>query len=135
MSKDKSLAGPRERPVAVSLLGLGPFESAVMDVMWRALEPITGRTCLNRLDYQTCYGEEPSYNAVMLILANLGKKRLLTRVTLAPDGHPGGPAWKYQVQISREDYLAAVIREALAYAPDKAAVLATALAGLPLDPS
>src|ERR1017187_10535982 len=60
----------------VSLPGLGPLESAVMDVMWCAREPITGRTCLNRLDYQTCYGEEPSYNAVMLILANLGKKRL-----------------------------------------------------------
>jgi hypothetical protein len=91
-----------------------------MDVMWRAREPITGRTCLNRLDYQTCYGEEPLYNAVMLILANLRKKRLLTRVTLAQDGHPGGPAWKYQVQISREDYLAAVIRGALACAPDQA---------------
>jgi predicted transcriptional regulator len=119
----------------VSLPGLGPLESAVMDVMWRAREPITGRTCLNRLDYQTCYGEAPSYKAVMLILANLGKKRLLTRVTLAQDGHPGGPAWKYQVQISREDYLAAVIREALACAPDQSPVLAAVLAGLPLDPS
>ena len=118
----------------MSLPGLGPLESAVMEVMWRAREPITGRTCLNRLDYQTCYGEEPSYSAVMLILANLGKKRLLTRVTLAQDGHPGGPAWKYQVQISREDYLAAVIREALACAPDQSAVLAAVLADLPLAP-
>jgi hypothetical protein len=53
-------------------------------------------------------------------------------VTLAQDGHPGGPAWKYQVQISREDYLAAVIREALTCAPDAAAVLAAVLADLPL---
>jgi hypothetical protein len=103
-----------------------------MEVMWCARGPITGRTCLNRLDYRTCYGEEPSYSAVMLILANLGKKRLLARVTFAQDGHPGGPAWKYQVQISREDYLAAVIREALACAPDQSAVLAAVLADLPL---
>jgi predicted transcriptional regulator len=119
----------------VSLPGLGPLESAVMDVMWRAREPITGRTCRNRLDYQTRDGQEPSYTAVMTIMANLRKKHLLARIALcAPDGHPGLPAWKYMARVSREEHLAAVIREALACAPDQAAVLAVALPNLPLAP-
>jgi predicted transcriptional regulator len=119
----------------VSLPGLGPLESAVMDVIWRAGEPITGRTCRERLDYQTCDGEEPAYTTVMSILANLRKKQLLARVAPGgPDGHPGPPAWIYQARISREEYLAAVIREALACAPDQAAVLAVALEDLQLNP-
>ena len=119
----------------MSVPGLGPLESAVMEVMWRAREPITGRTCRERLDYQTRDGEEPSYTTVMVILANLRRKRLLTRVLCARDGgRPGAPACKYQGRVSREEYLAAVIRGALACAPDQAAVLAVALAGLPLAP-
>ena len=114
----------------MSLPGLGPLESAVMDVVWRSRQPITGRTCRERLDYQTRDGEEPSYTTVMVILANLRKKRLLTRALCARDGRPGAPAWKYQVRISREEYLAAVIRGALACAPDQGAVLAD----LPLAP-
>jgi predicted transcriptional regulator len=106
-----------------------------MDVMWRTREPITGRTCRARLDYQTCDGEEPSYSTVMVILANLRRKHLLARIALcAPDGHPGAPAWKYFPRISREEHLAAVIRETLACAPDQTAVLAVALADLPLAP-
>jgi predicted transcriptional regulator len=104
-----------------------------MDVMWRTREPVTGRTCRARLDYQTRDGEEPSYTAVMTIMANLRKKHLLARIALcAPDGHPGLPAWKYFPRISREEHLAAVIREALDCAPDQAAVLAVALPDLPL---
>jgi predicted transcriptional regulator len=119
----------------VSLPGLGPLESAVMDVMWHAGEPITGRTCRERLDYQTRDGEEPAYTTVMAILVNLKKKRMLARAGLpAQDGHRGGPAWKYEARISREEHLAGVIRDALAYAPDMAAVLAVALADLPLAP-
>ena len=119
----------------MSLPGLGPLESAVMEVMWRAREPITGRTCRARLDYQTRDGEEPSYSTVMVILANLRRKHLLARIVMcAPDGHPGAPAWKYFPRISREEHLAAVIRETLACAPDQTAVLAVALADLPLAP-
>jgi predicted transcriptional regulator len=106
-----------------------------MDVLWRAREPITGRTCLNRLNYQTRDGEEPSYTAVMTIMANLRKKHLLARIALCvPDGHPGLSAWKYRARVSREEHLAAVIRAALACAPDQAAVLAVALPNLPLAP-
>jgi predicted transcriptional regulator len=119
----------------VSVPGLGPLESAVMDVVWNAGEAVSGRTCRERLDYQTRHGEEPSYTTVMTILANLQKKRLLARVALCDrGGHPGAPAWKYEARISREEHLAAVIRAALACAPDKAAVLEVALAGLPLNP-
>ena len=106
-----------------------------MDVMWRAGEPITGRTCRERLDYQTCDGEEPAYTTVMSVLANLRSKQLLARVApRGSDGLPGLPAWIYRVRVSREEYLAAVIREALACAPDQAAVLAVALEDLPLNP-
>ncbi|MDX6390156.1 MAG: Penicillinase repressor [Streptosporangiaceae bacterium] len=106
-----------------------------MDVMWRAREPVTGRTCLNRLNYQTRDGEKPSYTAVMTIMANLRKKHLLARIALyVPGGHPGLPPWKYMARVSREEHLAAVIREVLACAPDQAAVLAVALADQPLAP-
>ena len=40
-----------------------------MNVMCRACEPITGRTCRARLDYQTRDGEEPIYKTVTVILA------------------------------------------------------------------
>ena len=106
-----------------------------MEVMWRAREPITGRTCRARLDYQTRDGEQPLYTAVMTVMANLRKKQLVARVALcAPGRHPGLPPWKYFPRVSREEHLAAVIREALACAPDKALVLAVALADLPLAP-
>lgn len=106
-----------------------------MDVMWHTREPITGRTCRERLDYHTRDGQQPSHSTVMTILANLRKKQLMARVVLcAPDGYPGLPAWKYMARVSREEYLAAVIRDALACAPDQAAVLAVALADLPLAP-
>jgi Penicillinase repressor len=109
----------------VSVPGLGPLESAVMDVVWRASEPVTGRTCRERLDYHTRDGAEPSYTTVMVILANLRKKHLLARIALcAPGGHPGPPPWKYFPRITREEHLAAVIRDTLACAPDQAAVLA-----------
>ena len=63
----------------MSLPGLGPLESAVMEVMWRAREPITGRTCLNRLDYQTgtIAGRPPNPGrsfAIGYILRHLGQR-------------------------------------------------------------
>jgi predicted transcriptional regulator len=112
----------------VSGPGLAPLEAAVMEVMWNAREPITGQTCRDRLDYKIHCAEQPAYTTVMGILASLRSKRLLTRVAAADrDGPTRGPGRAYEPRVSREEHLAAVIRAALACAPDPAAVLALAV--------
>lgn len=81
------------RRAAVSVPCLGPLESAVMEVIWRARAPVTGRTCRERLDYQTRDGEGLSYTTVMVILASPRKMRMLTRVLCVQDsGRPEASA-------------------------------------------
>jgi predicted transcriptional regulator len=66
----------------VSVPGLGPLESE-KGVMWHTREPITGRTCRERLDYHTRDGQQPSHSTIMTILATLRRKHLLARSSYA----------------------------------------------------
>jgi predicted transcriptional regulator len=107
----------------VSVPGLGPLESAIMTAMWDAGKPLAVRTCRDRLDYESRDGD-PAYSTVATVMTNLAGKRLLARVK-------AGHTWSYAAQVSREEYAAALIREALACVTDPAAVLILATAGLP----
>jgi predicted transcriptional regulator len=105
--------------VADRLPGLGPLESAIMTVIWDADQSLSVRVVRERLDYLAADGEEPAYTTVMTVMVILWRKGFLERAKCP--GH--GSAWWYEAHISREEHLAAVIRQALDCAPDPAAVL------------
>ena len=101
--------------------GLGPLESAIMTVIWDADQSLSVRVVRERLDYLAADGENPAYTTVMTVMVILWRKGFLERAKGPESGH--GRAWWYRAHISREDHLAAVIRQALDCAPDPAAVL------------
>jgi predicted transcriptional regulator len=108
--------------------GLGPLESAIMTAVWTAAEPLTVRDVYGRLDY--CGGEGgdfPSYTTVATVMTILSRKGLLERAARLP-GNGGRWAWSYQGKVSRESYLAVVVRSALDCTPNRTLVLSLALA-------
>jgi predicted transcriptional regulator len=105
--------------------GLAPLEAAIMIAIWDAGQPLTVRAALDRLDYSTNEGGDPAYTTVMTVMTILCRKGLLSRARDVPEGNTR--AWWYQARVTREDHLAAVIRQALECAPDPLAVLGRAL--------
>ena len=95
------------------MLGLGALEAAVMDVLWRAPEPLKVREVLDELDT----GKQLAYTTVLTVLDNLHRKRWLRR-------HRDGRAWRYRPALSRQAYTAQLMHDALAVSDDRAGVLA-----------
>ena len=100
-----------------------------MNVMWDADQPLIVRGVRERLDYRAADGDDPAYSTVMTVMTILWCKGLLSRARNLGDGH--ARAWWYEVRITREHYLAALIFEALGCAPDPAAVLRCAGLSVP----
>ncbi len=105
--------------------GLGPLESAIMTVVWDAGQPLTVRAACERLNYRASDGGAPPYTTVMTVMNILWRKALLSRAKDLGEGHPR--AWWYEARVTREDYLAAIIRPALECAADPAAVMRRAV--------
>jgi predicted transcriptional regulator len=101
--------------------GLGPLESAIMNAVWAARRPLTVSDARKRLDYRAGHGGEPAYSTVMTVMNILWRKGLLSRAKDLLDGHPR--AWWYEARITREDHLAAAIRQTLECTSDPTAVL------------
>jgi predicted transcriptional regulator len=101
--------------------GLGPLESAIMTAVWAARRPLTVCDARERLDYRASGGGEPAYTTVMTVMVILWRKGLLSRAKDLGDGH--ARAWWYEARVTREDHLAAVVRQTLACASDPTAVL------------
>jgi predicted transcriptional regulator len=100
--------------------GLGPLESAIMTTVWEAGQPLTVQQARERLNYRCSKGNEPAYSTVMTVMTILCRKKLLMRARNLRPGHPR--AWWYQARLTREDYLASIIRDALDCSPDPQAV-------------
>jgi len=100
---------------------LGPLESAIMIAIWDAQQPLTVRDVRDRLDYCTDDGGAPAYTTVMTVMTILCRKGLLTRAKNLREGNPR--AWWYEARVTRDEHLAAVIRQALDCATDPAALL------------
>jgi predicted transcriptional regulator len=113
--------------VAPPVPGLGPLESAIMTAVWNAAEPLTGRDVYRHLDYRGDAGDIPTYTTVATVLAILWRKGLLERAACLP-GTGGRWVWSYQGKVSRESYLAVVVRSALDCTPNRTLVLGLALA-------
>jgi len=92
--------------------GLGELEAAVMDVLWRAEEPVKVRDVLERLDT----GKQLAYTTVMTVLDNLHRKEWVER-----ELH--GRAYCYEAALSREEASARALRDVLDASGDPTAVL------------
>ena len=98
--------------------GLGPLESAIMNAVWDAGQPLTVRAARDRLDYRASdngEGHDPAYTTIMTVMGILWRKGMLTRAMGARAGNRR--AWWYEARVTREDHLAAVIRDVLNCAP------------------
>ncbi len=90
--------------------GLGELEAAVMDVLWRATEPMKVRDVLDRLDRSL------AYTTVMTVLDNLHRKQWVVRELR-------GKAYLYRPTMTREEAAARALREVLDASGDPHAVL------------
>lgn len=91
---------------------LGPLEAAVMDVLWRATEPVRVRDVLDALAPQ----RNLAYTTVMTVLDNLHRKGWVVRQL-------DGKAYRYEPVCSREEAAAQAMRDVLDATGDPAAVL------------
>jgi predicted transcriptional regulator len=108
----------------VPVPGLGPLESAIMTAVWDAARPLTVRAARDRLDYRASDGDDPAYTTILTVMTILWRKGMLSRARHTENAR----AWWYEACVTREDHLAAIIRGALACAPDPAAVLRRVIA-------
>ncbi|MGH3467977.1 MAG: BlaI/MecI/CopY family transcriptional regulator [Thermocrispum sp.] len=104
--------------------GFGELESAVMERMWRADGATTVRAVLEELQQD----RDIAYTTVMSTMDNLHRKRWLDR-----EKH--GKAFHYWPTLSREEYSARLMHEALEDAERPDIVLARFLEQIPHDDS
>jgi predicted transcriptional regulator len=100
----------------------GDLEATVMDLLWSAQRPLLVREVLDLMQRQRA----PAYTTVMTVMDNLHRKGWLAR-------ERDGRAWRYEPVLSRQDYTARLMREALAVSDDRAGVLARFVAEI--DPA
>jgi BlaI family transcriptional regulator, penicillinase repressor len=106
----------------VNRLGRGELEKQVLDVVWGAPGPVTPRQVHEELSKS----RKLAYTTVMTILVRLWKKGLLER-------EPTGPAFAYRPLLSREQWAAARMNEALTSAGDPSLALSHFVESLPPD--
>src|SRR5262245_8069755 len=92
--------------------GFGQLESKVMDALWSAGEPSTVRDVLEELRRS----REIAYTTVLSVMDNLYRKGWLQR-------ERDSRAYRYWPTASREQYVAELMRDALAASNDHAAAL------------
>jgi len=92
--------------------GLGELEAAVMDVLWRAPEPVKVRDVLDSLDT----GKQLAYTTVLTVLDNLHRKAWVRRELV-------GKAYLYEPAIGRAEAATRALREVLESSGDPESVL------------
>src|SRR5438309_10392402 len=92
--------------------GFGELEAAIMDRVWSAGRPVLVREIHDRLRPE----REPAYNTVLTVVEILYRKGWLAR-------EKDGRAYRYTATVTREDYTAGLMDEALEASPDRTAAL------------
>jgi predicted transcriptional regulator len=92
--------------------GLGELEAAVMDVLWRAEQPVKVREVLEQLNTD----RKLAYTTVMTVLDNLHRKQWVAREL-------EGKAYLYEPAFSREEAAARALRDVLDSSGDPEAAL------------
>jgi predicted transcriptional regulator len=106
----------------VRLRGLGELERAIMEIVWAADGPLTGRIVVDELTR-----ERPvAYTTVLTVMDRLVRKGLLTR-------QRRGRAHTYQAAQSRAAYTADLMASVLGSSNDRSAVLLHFVEQIPPD--
>ena len=87
--------------------GFGDLEAAIMDRLWARSHPTTVRELVDDLTPT----RSPAYTTVLTVVDNLYKKGWLRR-------KPSGRAFRYTTTVTREEYGARQLRDALDDAGD-----------------
>ena len=90
----------------------GELEAAIMDRVWAAGRPVLVREIWAGLRP----GREPAYNTVLTVVEILYRKGWLAR-------EKDGRAYRYKATVTREDYTAGLMGEALEASTDRVAAL------------
>lgn len=90
---------------------LGDLERAVMQTVWEAPGPLTGRQVADALG-----GRSLAYTTVLTVLTRLARKGLLTRDS-------SSRTHSYAAVASREDHVSVLMQQALNQAEDRTAAL------------
>src|SRR5450756_1593983 len=90
--------------------GFGELEGAIMDQFWAAGRPLLVR------EIQQVLAPERAYNTVLTVVEILYRKGWLAR-------EKDGRAFRYRATVSREDYTAGLMGEALEASTDRVAAL------------
>jgi predicted transcriptional regulator len=93
-----------------SVRGFGELEGAIMDRIWSAEGPLLVR------EVHATLRPERAYNTVLTVVEILYRKGWLTR-------EKAGRAYRYRATVTREDYTAGLMGEALDASTDRAATL------------
>jgi predicted transcriptional regulator len=106
----------------VRLRGLGELERAIMEVVWAADSPVTGRAVVDELTR-----ERPmAYTTVLTVMDRLVRKGMLTR-------QRHGRAHTYQAATSRAADTADLMASVLGSSDDRSAVLLQFVEQIPPD--
>jgi len=105
------------------LAGSGQLERAVLQVLWDSPAPVSARDVLTTLTQRDTSQRELAVTTVLTVLDRLRRKGLVRR-------ERDGRAHLYQASVSREDYVADLMLDALGQAPDRSAALTRFLGGV-----
>ncbi len=100
--------------------GFGELEQAIMEVVWSAEGPVTGREVVDRL----AQSRPVVYTTVLTVMDRLARKGILQK-------HPTGKAHTYRAVQSREAYTARRMASLLGTGGDPTAVLLRFVEQLP----
>jgi predicted transcriptional regulator len=102
--------------------GFGELEAALMELLWRQDRPTTVREAMSELTWH----RELAYTTVMTVMDTLHRKGWLTR-------EPDGRAYRYVPALTRDQYVARTMHEALVDSGDRLEALTQFVGRMTLD--
>jgi predicted transcriptional regulator len=121
---------PSDQSERRSPLGLGPLETAIMQVMWNTDDWLMIRDIRDRMDYPLV-----AYMTVSKVTSVLCEKDLLIRRRGTRAGKPGPAAWWYRAALPMNEHIGELIARLMDYSPDPEAALAYAMAARQRPPT
>ncbi|GGM67116.1 BlaI/MecI/CopY family transcriptional regulator [Dactylosporangium sucinum] len=114
------MAAKSDRRIRVH--GFGELEAALMELLWDRAEPTSVREALTELSWHRTL----AYTTVMTVLDTLFRKGWLTR-------EPDGRAYRYTPAVSRDQYVAQAMHDALVDSGNRAEALTQFVGRMTLD--
>ncbi|MET7394215.1 BlaI/MecI/CopY family transcriptional regulator [Dactylosporangium sp. NPDC005572] len=102
--------------------GFGELEAALMELLWKRGTPTTVREALSELHWH----RELAYTTVMTVIDTLYRKGWLTR-------EPDGRAYRYLPSMTRDQYVAQTMHEALVDSGDRVEALTHFVGKMTMD--